>query len=178
MEAIDKFIQNNLKYAKAVNKAYKIPVLVSLAQSALETTYGKNTPGNNYFGIKAGSSWTGQTQVLLTTEIVTEEEFKKIRNVYSSTRLQSGKYQIKIYQKFRKYNKAADSWDDYGRLLINSERYRNAFNYTNNPAEFANQVTKAGYSTDDDYFKKVYNIMILLKKKLPVKRQKALQVAA
>ncbi|WP_459459032.1 glycoside hydrolase family 73 protein [Rhizobium sp. No.120] len=38
------------------------------AQAGLESGFGMHAPGNNFFGIKAGRSWTGDTQTLATTE--------------------------------------------------------------------------------------------------------------
>lgn len=43
---------------------------LAAAQSSLETGYGKAAPGNAYFGIKAGPSWSGPTTNLLTHEEV------------------------------------------------------------------------------------------------------------
>ena len=43
---------------------------LAAAQSSLETGYGKHAPGNAYFGIKAGPSWSGPTLSLRTNEEV------------------------------------------------------------------------------------------------------------
>jgi hypothetical protein len=42
---------------------------VTAAQAAVESGYGKHAPGNNAFGIKAGKSWDGPTQTLMTNEV-------------------------------------------------------------------------------------------------------------
>ena len=57
-------------------KSHKIPALLTLAQAALESGWGEHAPGNNFFGIKAGTKWTGPTQTLMTSE---EIRGKKIR---------------------------------------------------------------------------------------------------
>lgn len=41
---------------------------VAASQSSLESGYGKSVKGNNFFGIKAGKSWKGDTQVFTTHE--------------------------------------------------------------------------------------------------------------
>ena len=45
-----------------------VPALVTITQGGLESGWGKSAPGNNHFGIKAGSSWAGPTQLLKTWE--------------------------------------------------------------------------------------------------------------
>ena len=40
---------------------------ITAAQASLESNNGKSAPGDNYFGMKAGTSWTGPTNNLPTT---------------------------------------------------------------------------------------------------------------
>lgn len=58
---------------------------VMASQAAIESNYGKKAPGNNYFGIKAGKSWDGPTQLLTTHE-------------------GSGENRVKVKSKFRVYD--------------------------------------------------------------------------
>ena len=171
MDTIGTFINRFEDLAKAIQRKFSIPYLVTLGQAALESNWGQKAPGNNFFGIKAGSNWDGDTQVFLTTEIVTPEQFKKLKAVKSSTRLESGNYKITIYQKFRKYDTPNDSFIDYAKLLSTSDYYKKAFNYTD-PSNFAREIAK-NYATQPDYFQRLYNVMVLIKKK-PVK---VLQIA-
>jgi flagellar protein FlgJ len=60
-EKIINFIDFVYPAAYAACKQYNLPILACLAQTALETSWGTVIPGNNYFGIKAGSKWTGAT---------------------------------------------------------------------------------------------------------------------
>ncbi len=57
---------------------------VMASQAGLESGYGSRAPGNNLFGIKAGKSWTGDTQILTTHE-------------------GTGSDRVKVKQKFRAY---------------------------------------------------------------------------
>lgn len=41
---------------------------VTAGQAAIESNFGTKIPGNNFFGVKAGKSWTGPTQMLWTHE--------------------------------------------------------------------------------------------------------------
>jgi len=45
-----------------------VPALSTLAQGGKESNWGKSAPGFNFFGIKAGKSWKGETQELKTWE--------------------------------------------------------------------------------------------------------------
>jgi hypothetical protein len=59
---------------------------ITAAQASLESTNGKAAPGNNYFGMKAGSNWTGPTNNLMTTEHINGEDvrMKQPFRAYSS----------------------------------------------------------------------------------------------
>lgn len=165
MDSISAFVSKFLPLAKQIQAKYKIPALFSLAQSGLESSWGNNAPGNMYFGIKAGSSWTGKTQKLLTEEIVTPEEFKKLKSVHSATQTASGKYKVKVYETFRAYSSPAESWEDYGKLLSQSTRYEKAFSYTD-PLSFAKEIATAKYATAENYFGAIVKIMDDIKKKV------------
>lgn len=71
---------------------------VAAAQAAHESRYGKSAPGNNFFGIKAGKSWTGKTQKLKTWEVV------------------DGK-KVSIKAKFRAYTTPAQSFQDWAKTI-------------------------------------------------------------
>ncbi len=49
---------------------------VTASQAALESDYGKRAPDFNYFGIKAGKSWDGQTNKLTTHEVLNGKRVK------------------------------------------------------------------------------------------------------
>lgn len=125
--------------AELVSAKWGVPTSVLLAQSALESGWGKHVKNNAYFGIK-GKSPTGNSTSFGTTEVI------------------NGKV-IHIKDTFRAYADYAESADDYGRFLNENKRYKPAFNYTNEPNQFITEIAKAGYATDPDYAPKLIHLM-------------------
>jgi flagellum-specific peptidoglycan hydrolase FlgJ len=123
--------------AQQVEEKYGIPWEVCLAQSALESGYGKKALGNNFFGVKAMGNYAGKTQEFLTTE-------------YWGDKSKASK----MVDKFRAYDSIADSFNDYGQLLSNSSRYAGAFQYKHDPRRFLETVIASGYATDPNYVSK------------------------
>jgi flagellum-specific peptidoglycan hydrolase FlgJ len=114
-----------------------VPASVTLAQAALESGWGKSglsTKGNNFFVIK-GEGPAGH--VLMPTK-----EFL------------NGKW-VTVNAKFRKYDSPAGSFADHGKFLRENRRYANAFKHTDNAAQFAREIHKAGYATDPAYSDKL-----------------------
>ena len=54
-----KFLDSIIDGAKEGHKLHGVPASVSLSQAILESGWGKRSPGNNLFGIKADPSWKG-----------------------------------------------------------------------------------------------------------------------
>ncbi len=140
------FINTLMPHAHVASQSTGIPAHFMLAQAALESGWGKheirradNSPSYNLFGIKAGSNWKGETVETVTTEYV------------------NGVPQ-KMVEKFRAYNSYAESFRDYANLLANNPRYVNVVN-TQNAAEFAYGLQKAGYATDPQYGNKLMRIL-------------------
>lgn len=154
------FIREYFKFAKQTQQTYNVPLQVTLAQAAVESGYGKHAPGNNFFGIKAGSSWKGETQLLKTWECgATGDAVKdgikdQVIAVYppgDPNGVCSGKYSYRVYGKFRKYPTPADSFNDHAKFFIDNKRYAAAFKYSNDPKQFATEIAKAGYATAPNY---------------------------
>ena len=106
---------------------------VLIAQAALESNWGQSSLAakyNNYFGIKAGSSWTGQTVNLQTKEV-----FSGV-----NTTIQSN---------FRVYNSLLDSIKDRNKLL-STARYT-AVRQAQTPQEQAQAIKNGGYATATNY---------------------------
>ncbi len=123
---------------EAYNKYGVLPSL-TLAQAALESGWGDFSIGNNIFGIKAGSNWTGKTQNVLTTE----------QNSDGSS------YQI--YDDFRDYDSVSDSIVDHAELL-STDRYQPVI-ASKNYNEACNAVKNCGYATDVAYPSKLIDII-------------------
>lgn len=111
-------------------KKYHVLPSLTIAQAILESGWGKSAIGNNLFGIKAGSNWTGKTQTVRTSE-------------YGS----GGYYHIN--DTFRDYDSIDDSIEDHAKLLTNSryDSVRAATNYKT----ACQEVQKDGYATSPTY---------------------------
>lgn len=112
---------------------------ILLAQAIIESAKNGAMPGtklakqyNNYFGIKAGSSWKGSTADMLTGEYTKNGQHVEER------------------AKFRSYNSPAGSFKDYVKLLTKSKRYKKALQATTPRAQAA-ELQAAGYSTNPNY---------------------------
>lgn len=133
---------------------YGLPADVLLAQSGLETKQGSNAFGNNFFGIKAGKSWTGAKQLLWTTEYI------------------NGK-KTAVQAWFRAYPTAFAGWSDYGRLVTSANRYRKAivgYRRTGNSIQYIYDIAAAGYATSPTYAKKLITSLYTVRKYLPLYR--------
>lgn len=152
------FVVRFYPYALESEKSTGIPASFSLAQSALESGWATSKPGNMMFGIKAGSSWRGQKQLLTTKEwFSTNTQGYKFPEVISIVPNGNG-YLYTVKDWFRAYPSPKDSFNDHASVLSGS-RYKAAFNYTNNPAEFARRVAAAGYATDPAYSSKLVSLV-------------------
>lgn len=141
------FTEKLLPAAAAAAVKYGINPIGALAQSAIETGWGEHAPGNMYFGIKAGTSWKGKTQVLTTKEEV------------------NGKT-ITVQSKFRAYSTPKESFLDYGKLISGNARYKKALNYPDydQSTDYINAVAAAGYATASSYASTVNNVSTTIKK--------------
>jgi len=119
---------------------------VLLAQSALETGWGKYLPLNadgsnsfNLFGIKADERWSGDK-----VEIETRE--------YRHGVMQQEKAM------FRSYDSVADAVADYVDFIRGDERYQKALERGYDADAYAKELQKAGYATDPNYAKKINRV--------------------
>jgi flagellar protein FlgJ len=141
------FVQQHTDAAKAAEAATGIPAAFMIAQSAHETGWGRKeivgrdgSNSNNLFGIKAGSSWTGPTVDVMTTEYI------------------GGRAQ-KVVQKFRAYASHAESFADYAKLIKDSPRYQNVVAAGADAKGFAQGLQRAGYATDPAYAEKLTRVI-------------------
>ena len=114
-----------------------------LCQSASESGWGSSllaSKYNNYFGIKAGTSWKGDYVLLPTKEFV------------------NGKY-ITINQKFRRYSSFTASVKDYISFLKDNPRYKNVFTQTSVLGQLQ-ALKNAGYATEPNYANIIYGIYL------------------
>lgn len=117
-----------------------VPAAVTMAQAALETGYGRSSIGDakNLFGIK-GEGPAG--------------------SVSSPTTENFGNGNVRITDRFRKYNNWVESIKDHDNLLATKSRYAGAMAVRNDPEAFARAIHRAGYATDPEYSNKLIRIM-------------------
>lgn len=133
------FINSIVDGAVASYNEYGVLPSVTLAQAILESGWGKYSIGNNIFGIKAGSNWTGKVQNVPTYE----------QNADGSS------YQI--YANFRDYDSIADSIKDHGKLFT-QDFYQPVID-ANNYVEACRAVKNCGYATAVNYADSLINII-------------------
>ncbi|MFD8496564.1 glucosaminidase domain-containing protein [Amycolatopsis sp. NPDC059657] len=121
---------------------YGVPASVTVAQSILESGWGRSAVNNNYFGIKCGSSGPGPI-ALGCADFITLE-CCPVHEVLAS---------------FRTYASMEDSFRDHGLFLASRARYAKAFAYPDDPNQFIREVHAAGYATDPGYSDKVIGLM-------------------
>lgn len=141
------FIASLYPFAKEVESKTGIDARLMLAQSALETGWGKHpilkkdgTPSFNLFGIKANHAWRGDEAEITTTEF-------------------RGGLAMKEKASFRAYNGYEDSFNDYAQFLRTNDRYQDALALSDQPKEFAKELQDAGYATDPKYAEKIGRIV-------------------
>lgn len=117
-----------------------------VAHAALESGWGRNeirqsdgSASHNLFGIKAGKSWNGSSVEAATTEYV------------------GGEAQSTV-ERFRAYGSYEEAFRDYANLLRNNPRYGGVIG-SQDGAEFAKGLQRAGYATDPAYADKLNRII-------------------
>jgi len=141
------FIETVMPYAKKVAKKLGISPAVLVAQSALETGWGKkiingsdNQSSFNLFNIKANKNWQGD----------------KVSK--SSLEVEDG-IGVKRRSDFRAYESYEQSVADYGKFITSNQRYQEALQQGNNAERYIEEIHKAGYATDPQYADKIKQIM-------------------
>ena len=132
--------------AAAAARRLGIPPKLLLAQAALETGWGDATPRHpdgrpthNMFGIKAGSTWTGDSVAHWTLE-------------------NAGGIAMRKRELFRAYPSSTASFADYVELIAGSPRYAPAVQHAASPEGYVQALTAAGYATDPAYGEKWLSI--------------------
>jgi flagellar protein FlgJ len=142
----DEFVNTMLPMAKEAADRIGVDPRYLVAQAALETGWGKSvmrqqdgSSSHNLFGIKAGSSWSGNSARAITSEF---------RNGAM----------VKETAEFRSYDSYKDSFHDLVTLLQTNNRYQDVVKSADNPEQFVRELQKAGYATDPDYASKTSQI--------------------
>jgi flagellar protein FlgJ len=141
------FVSDLWPHAEQAAKTIGISAQALVAQSALETGWGKHTmrfsdgkPAFNVFGIKAGSNWTGATLAKPTLEF------------------RDGVMQTEVAH-FRAYDSITQALDDYVEFIQSSPRYQSALQHEGSDERYFDGLQKGGYATDPEYANKIIGIM-------------------
>ena len=132
------FVNKILPAAIEGYKSTGVVPSLTLAQAILESGWGSNAIGNNCYGIKATSSWTGSSNVVQTREEVDGET-------------------VTVDARFKDYDSVDDCVADYLSTLSKPryERVRTAATYR----DAACAVQLCGYATSSVYAQKLINII-------------------
>jgi hypothetical protein len=137
------FLSKVSQIAKAEQSYSGIPASIKAAQAIFESSWGKSrlaTTGNNYFGIKCKSWWTGETI------LHQDDDFDEEGNLTFSC--------------FRAYESVEESFEDHTIFLLSSDRYASLFKL--DPTDYkgwAHGLKKCGYATDPNYAQKIIGLI-------------------
>ena len=139
---VQAFINAVYAGANAGYHQYNLFASLTIAQGGLETGWNTSPAGNNLFGIKADSSWTGKT---FTSETYEDDGSGNL---------------VQVTATFRAYDSISDSVLDRCKFLKENQRYTNAGVFTATTPEAQAQALKdAGYATDSNYVSKLTGII-------------------
>lgn len=140
------FVDRVWPYAVEASRSTGIAPQFLVGHAALESGWGRGeirksdgSSSYNLFGIKAGKNWSGATVDATTTEYV------------------GGQAQQTV-ERFRAYGSYEEAFRDYASLLRSNPRYGGVIG-SQDGAEFAKGLQKAGYATDPGYADKLSRII-------------------
>lgn len=136
MAGASDFFARMMPHAQRVSARTGLDPRLVLAQTALETGYGKSAPNNNYFGVKSHGKKGGSN--------LTTQEFE-------------GGKMVTKGQNFRGYADPGQSFDDYATFLETNPRYRGVLGAKGLEAQIA-AMGQSGYATDPNYASKLASI--------------------
>jgi len=128
----EEFFKAMMPYARRVSERTGLDPRLVLAQSALETGYGKSAPNSNYFGIKGAG------------QVFPSEEFFDGKMVVEPS-------------EFRAYENPQQSFDDYASFITGNKRYEPVLKAKTLSGQIA-AMGASGYATDPNYGAKLSSI--------------------
>lgn len=135
-DVVKNYIDTYQETAKDNMRVHGIPASITLAQGILESGAGNGRlakEGNNHFGIKCHTEWTGET-------IHHDDDA--------------------FQECFRKYRHASESFRDHSLFLTSRSRYSDLFMLKKDDyAGWAKGLRKAGYATDPKYPDKLISLI-------------------
>lgn len=151
---VKEFVTKFYGYAKLNEESTGVPALITLAQAALESGWGKHIPGNNFFGIKDSAAVDYGVQNKSTKEFVNGKE-------------------ISIKAKFETYPSPKECFEHHAKLLKRNFpkafKYKNphSFIYSIQNEHFRSNGNAKMYATDPEYVSKISSIISMIAKELP-----------
>ena len=148
-------------------KIGEINPVFTIVQAALETGWGKTKIGEyNLFGVTKGSSWKGDTLLVLTTEVFNSPDKKflapeKVVSISKVVMNGTVRYKYKVYRLFRKYRSLSEALSDHQRIL-QLPGYSDAWPYRKSAVEYAKRICDnkgSKYATDPNYLKSMLSII-------------------
>ena len=146
-QAPEDFVRDLMPHAQAAAARLGVDPQVLIAQSALETGWGRHLPSDaegrpslNLFGIKANGGWEGGRAVASTLE-------------YEDGAM------VQKREAFRAYDSIRAAFDDYVDFLTSNPRYAGALEHAGDSERFVQELQKAGYATDPAYADKILSIL-------------------
>lgn len=143
----EEFVKTLYPIAEEVASSIGVDPRVLLAQSALETGWGRKmiakpdgSNSHNLFGIKADARWSGEQASVNTVEY---------RDGVAALEKAS----------FRSYGSYEESFRDYVQFLQENPRYQEALAQSHDAKSFAQGLQNAGYATDPVYANKIDRVM-------------------
>ncbi len=140
------FVNDVLPLAREAASRLGVAPEVLTAQAALETGWGRapirradGSSSHNFFGIKAGGTWSGEVTVAATTEVENGQAVARDAS-------------------FRAYASPAQSFDDLASLLQGSSRYQAALGTGADARAYGQALQRGGYATDPAYADKLARV--------------------
>ncbi len=137
------FVNEVLPLARQAADRLGVAPEVLTAQAALETGWGRSpirrgdgSSSHNFFGIKAGSGWSGEVTVATTTEVEAGQAVSREAS-------------------FRAYASPAQSFQDLASLIGGSPRYQAALGTGADARAYGQALQRGGYATDPAYADKL-----------------------
>lgn len=140
------FLASIAPWARGAANALGVAPEVVAAHAALESGWGQRplraadgSSTHNLFGVKAGSTWTGEAVRALTSEV-------------------EGGMTVKRTERFRDYADMGEAFSDYAQLLLGQTRFAAALNTGADAAAFGQGLMRGSYATDPAYAQKIERV--------------------
>lgn len=137
------YVRKVMPHAKKAGEKLGVDPCILVAQSALETGWGKYVLSNekgesshNLFNIKATSSWQDKKVMHQTLEFNNGVVYRESAE-------------------FRAYDSIQRSFEDYAVFISENGRYKQALQKAADSSDYIRELQSAGYATDPDYAQKV-----------------------